>query len=153
MDITEKKYLDGLSSEGINSKDYTIIVWPESQYCIGDDQCTLINDEEGLDLFGSSAYIVPIDWEPNRPTTIKEQAINWAEGLYTDVTLTDDVKDEIISEMENIPSTGDHRLRDAVKSVLVEMAIEGKLDGDINDLDIDTVFEKVEDILQGRNSK
>lgn len=35
--------------------------------------------------------------------TIKEQVLHWADGLYTEVVLTDDLKEEIISEIDNIP--------------------------------------------------
>jgi hypothetical protein len=84
----------------------------------------------------------------DRPT-IKEVAIRYVEGIDTEQTFTDEIKEEIVSEMENIPSTDDQKLREAVKVVLVEMAMNGQLDGDINDICIDTVFEKAENILQG----
>jgi hypothetical protein len=83
--------------------------------------------------------------------SIKEVAVEWAEGLYTDVTLTDDLRDEIVGEMEAIPSTSDQELRVAVKNVMVEMAMDGKLDGDINDVCFDTVFEKAEEMIQKGN--
>jgi hypothetical protein len=83
-----------------------------------------------------------------RPT-IKTVAIQYVEGIDTEQTFTDEIKEDIISEMENIPSTDDQELRDAVKSILVEMAMDGQLDGDINDICIDTVFERAEDKLQG----
>ena len=39
-------------------------------------------------------------------------------------------------------------LKTEVLNVLAEMAVEGQLDGDINSLDIDTVFEKAEQNLK-----
>jgi hypothetical protein len=40
---------------------YIVVQWPESQEFIGDEDCFLINDELGVDLFGSSAYFVRLD--------------------------------------------------------------------------------------------
>jgi len=43
---------------------YIIVVWPESQELMEHDrfgECFLINDNDGLDHFGSSAYFVPED--------------------------------------------------------------------------------------------
>lgn len=41
---------------------YVIICWPDSQEIMDKDwynECHLINDEHGLELYGSSAYFVP----------------------------------------------------------------------------------------------
>ena len=40
---------------------YIIVIWPESQDFIGVHDCHLINDEEGLMKYGSSAYFVRED--------------------------------------------------------------------------------------------
>ena len=40
---------------------YLIVCWPESQDFIGQPNCHLINDDEGLELYGSSAYFVRVD--------------------------------------------------------------------------------------------
>ena len=37
---------------------YIIVTWPESQNFIGEKNCHLINDEEGLAKYGSCAYFV-----------------------------------------------------------------------------------------------
>ena len=45
---------------------YIIVQWPESQYLFDVDNwqehCYLINDDNGLNKFGSSAYFVEEDW-------------------------------------------------------------------------------------------
>lgn len=45
---------------------YEIVTWPESQVIMdadgADDEAYLINDEEGLSLYGSSAYVVSVAW-------------------------------------------------------------------------------------------
>lgn len=45
---------------------YIIIQWPDSQYLFDIDNwqehCYLINDDNGLNEFGSSAYFVEEDW-------------------------------------------------------------------------------------------
>jgi predicted DNA-binding transcriptional regulator YafY len=83
--------------------------------------------------------------------SIKEVVVEYIEGLHTEVTFTDDLRDDILSEVENIPSTTDQELRVAVKSIMVEMAMEGKLEGDINDVCFDTVFDKAEEMIQKGN--
>ena len=40
-------------------KCYRAICWPDSQEYIGNEECELIQDEEALEKFGSSAYWVP----------------------------------------------------------------------------------------------
>ena len=40
---------------------YFVVMWPESQDFIGHDHCHLINDDEGYEEFGSSAYFVRWD--------------------------------------------------------------------------------------------
>ena len=45
---------------------YVIVCWPEIQYLFNEDgfeeNSYLINDEQGLEDFGSSAYFVDEDW-------------------------------------------------------------------------------------------
>lgn len=44
-------------------KKYVIITWPESQDLMEKkwwNECHLINDEHGLDKYGSSAFFVPV---------------------------------------------------------------------------------------------
>jgi len=38
-----------------------IVTWPDSQDYMDNEEAQLINDELGLDLFGSSAYRLPLD--------------------------------------------------------------------------------------------
>lgn len=56
---------DGGYSEE-NLKGYEIVCWPESQDLmeVGGYRsfCYLINDEEGLEKYGSSAYVVDAEW-------------------------------------------------------------------------------------------
>jgi len=40
---------------------YILVTWPESQYFIGQKNCHLVNDTEGLIKYGSSAYFVRKD--------------------------------------------------------------------------------------------
>lgn len=58
--LTEKEYLTELGYD-----DCGIVAWPESQELMEKDwfnECILINDDTGLDLYGSSAYIVPDEY-------------------------------------------------------------------------------------------
>lgn len=45
---------------------YVIVCWPESQMLMEKEgfyeNCSLINSERGLDVYGSSAYLVDEDW-------------------------------------------------------------------------------------------
>ena len=45
---------------------YVVITWPDIQYCMDeegfDKHSYLINDEQGLEDFGSSAYFVDEEW-------------------------------------------------------------------------------------------
>lgn len=45
---------------------YIIVQWPESQYLFDinnwQEYCYLINDDNGLNKFGSSAYFVEENW-------------------------------------------------------------------------------------------
>jgi hypothetical protein len=56
---TTKKAVDWAKEMEIEENGLTVVTWPESQYFMGLDEISLINDEIGLDLFGSSAYLVP----------------------------------------------------------------------------------------------
>jgi hypothetical protein len=43
-------------------EDFVIVEWPESQYIMDMEwfyECELVNDEELLEIYGSSAYFVP----------------------------------------------------------------------------------------------
>ena len=46
-----------------------IVCWPHSQNLMGKegflDHCSLINSENGLDAYGSSAYLVDKEWYEN----------------------------------------------------------------------------------------
>lgn len=48
---------------------YEVVTWPEIQYLFDlpgfEENSYLINDEKGLEDFGSSAYFVNIDWLKN----------------------------------------------------------------------------------------
>ena len=48
----------------INTEAFEIITWPESQVFVGHPDAVLIDDDEGFKLFGSSAYIIPVDAKP-----------------------------------------------------------------------------------------
>lgn len=51
---------------------FIIVQWPESQDFIGQPNCHLINDDEGVKLYGSSAYFVRLDmFEQITQETIK----------------------------------------------------------------------------------
>lgn len=45
---------------------YEVVCWPDIQYLFGiegfEDNATLINDEQGMIDYGSSAYYVDSDW-------------------------------------------------------------------------------------------
>lgn len=42
---------------------FVVVTWPKSQLVMDDEdfaECTLINDEAGLEKFGPAAYYVPL---------------------------------------------------------------------------------------------
>ena len=47
--------------ENMLNNAYMVVEWPESQDFIGRNDCYLINDDNGVKDFGSSAYFVPIN--------------------------------------------------------------------------------------------
>ena len=53
---------------------YIIVVWPESQMLMEQDwfqdECHLINDDKGIERYGSSAYFVPEDRIKSLETTL-----------------------------------------------------------------------------------
>jgi len=48
-----------LQKRGYEPDRYAVVTWPESQAYMDCEGVELINDDEGIELFGSSAYIVP----------------------------------------------------------------------------------------------
>ena len=52
-----------LTSRGLDTREYTVVIWPVSQEFMEESwfsiEAKLINDDAGLALFGSSAYIIP----------------------------------------------------------------------------------------------
>lgn len=46
--------------------DFEVVTWPESQELMEKEgfrqHCELINSEKGLDMYGSSAYLVDKEW-------------------------------------------------------------------------------------------
>jgi len=70
-DEPEELYLwDGsLDEDELASDGYEIVTWPDSQMVMERngfrDHAWLINSEEGLDLYGSSAYVVETEWFNN----------------------------------------------------------------------------------------
>ena len=58
------QWMYGYSDEDLNG--YEIVCWPESQHCMEQrgfyQNAYLINDEEGLDKYGSAAYVVDKAW-------------------------------------------------------------------------------------------
>lgn len=65
-----------------------IVCWPESQMLMEKEgfyeNCSLINSERGLDVYGSSAYLVDEDWY--------QKFIN---GELSDAVYDDDDADEL----------------------------------------------------------
>lgn len=64
---SEMQIWDGsLDEEELEEEGYGVMVWPESQELMEmkgfRDNTWLINDEEGLDMYGSSAYVFDLDW-------------------------------------------------------------------------------------------
>lgn len=51
---------------GMKQDTYEVVCWPEIQFLFGEEgfeqNSYLINDEKGIDDFGSSAYFVNSDW-------------------------------------------------------------------------------------------
>lgn len=69
MKITKKNIYDIQIWDGDYESDligYSIVCWPESQYLLDHEEinkyCYLINDEDGYNKYGSSAYIVDSEW-------------------------------------------------------------------------------------------
>ena len=64
-----KKYYPNDYTFKVEMEKYIVITWPESQELFDmegfKDNCHLINDDKGLDKFGSSAYFVNEDWYNN----------------------------------------------------------------------------------------
>lgn len=50
-------------------KKYVVIIWPWSQNLMDregfEENCHLVNDDKGVDEYGSSAYFVDEDWLKN----------------------------------------------------------------------------------------
>jgi hypothetical protein len=64
---SEMQIWDGsLDEEELEEEGYGVMTWPESQELMDmkgfRDNTWLINDEEGLDMYGSSAYVYDLDW-------------------------------------------------------------------------------------------
>ena len=59
-----KEELNWYNEFEFNPKEEMILTWPESQEYMGHPDAELINDELGLELFGGSAYRLPINAEP-----------------------------------------------------------------------------------------
>ena len=69
MKITKKNIDDIQIWDGDYENDlieYSIICWPESQYLLDHEEineyCYLINDEDGYNSYGPSAYVVDSQW-------------------------------------------------------------------------------------------
>ena len=58
--VPEYEYMLQYGRTPDREKCFRAVEWPESQPFIGNEECMLINDDEGLELFGSSAYWVPV---------------------------------------------------------------------------------------------
>jgi hypothetical protein len=50
----------------MDSKNYRIVVWPESQTYMGCKDAILINDEKGIEAYGNCAYFIPKDLVPKK---------------------------------------------------------------------------------------
>ena len=50
----------------MKQKSYEVVCWPENQFLFGEEgfeqNAFMINDEKGIDDFGSSAYFVNSEW-------------------------------------------------------------------------------------------
>lgn len=55
---------------------YIVVTWPESQDFIGQDDCYLIDSDYGVDVYGSSAYLVPVSLY---------ESITGSKFIYTDL--------------------------------------------------------------------
>jgi len=68
-DLMDK--LDVCIEDNTESHGYVILVWPDSQNIMGirgmRENTALINDDKGLEEFGSSAYVVSKEWYENNP--------------------------------------------------------------------------------------
>ena len=69
MKITKKNIDDIQIWDGDYENDligYSIVCWPESQYLLDHEEineyCYLINDEDGYNSYGPSAYVVGSQW-------------------------------------------------------------------------------------------
>lgn len=69
MKITKKNIDDIQIWDGDYENDlieYSIVCWPESQYLLDHEEineyCYLINDEDGYNSYGPSAYVVDSQW-------------------------------------------------------------------------------------------
>ena len=58
--VPEYEYMLQYGRTPDREKCYRAVEWPASQQFIGNEECMLINDDEVLELFGSSAYWVPV---------------------------------------------------------------------------------------------
>jgi hypothetical protein len=62
METKEIEILKGINSEDL----YVPVMWPEIQYLMElegfQDNSYLINDDRGMDDFGSSAYMINFKW-------------------------------------------------------------------------------------------
>lgn len=58
--VPEYEYMLQYGRTPDREKCYRAVEWPASQQFIGNEECLLVNDDEGLERFGSSAYWVPV---------------------------------------------------------------------------------------------
>ena len=82
---------------------YIMIMWPESQMLMElpewEDHCCLVNDDKGLDKFGSAAYFVEEDWYNQQKN--KQQASDKPLSISVQVTgFIEITKDELRKVIE-----------------------------------------------------
>lgn len=58
-----------------------VVMWPESQALMekegfGGENCKLINGNVGLEVYGSSAYLVDEDWEETAPEGDEDEELD-----------------------------------------------------------------------------
>lgn len=94
---------------------YIMIMWPESQMLMElpewEDHCYLVNDDKGLDKFGSAAYFVEEDWYNQQQN--KQQASDKSLSIGVQVTgFIKITKDEL---RKTIEENDDKVIAEAVK--------------------------------------
>ena len=132
---------------------YIVVQWPDIQSYMDkegfEDNAHLINDEKGIELFGSSAYFIKEEWADK----VDSQDVLWGEisAALADTSEEKHMKVNII-----ISTPQDQGLSDSEKPVITEIwqhPIEGiitfKLQGSDEEFDLIDYPEFLEQIADG----